>query len=85
MLQTERLGHIVRQVPNAACAPFKAFAAWSVRLEAHLRRPEVQQVRVSLPPVPALPTVHFLSTTPALRCESAGQADIKLASADYNR
>ena len=49
MLQKENLGHFVRQVPGAACAPFKAFAAWSVQLEAHLRRPEVKQVCINLP------------------------------------
>ena len=48
----------MRQVPSAACAPFKAFAAWNMQLEAYLRRPEVKQVRVGLPPVPASPTVH---------------------------
>ena len=53
MLQKESLGHFVRQVPGAARAPFKAFAAWNVRLEAYLRRPEVEQVRVSLPALPA--------------------------------
>ncbi|CAK0736710.1 hypothetical protein CVIRNUC_000790 [Coccomyxa viridis] len=40
----ENLGLFVRQVPSAACAPFKAFAAWSVQLEARMRRRGVGQV-----------------------------------------
>ena len=58
MLQKENLGLFVRQVPSAACAPFKAFAAWSVQLEARMRRRGVGQVRVSLPRLPALLSVH---------------------------
>ena len=45
MLQRENVGHFVRQVPGTASAPFKAFAAGSVQLDRHLRRPEVKQVR----------------------------------------
>ena len=62
MLQKESLGHFVRQVPSAARAPFKAFAAWNVRLDAYLRRPEVEQARVSLPHLPAC-CVHIALRT----------------------
>ena len=59
MLQMESLGQFVRQVPSAACAPIMAFAAWSMQLKAHLRRPEVGQVRIGLPPVPGSSLVHY--------------------------
>lgn len=43
LLQKEKLGHAARQVPGALAAPFKAFAQWSLYLDAQRRKPEVKQ------------------------------------------
>ena len=44
LLQKEKLGHAARQVPGSLAAPFKAFAQWSLYLDAQRRKPEVKQV-----------------------------------------
>lgn len=44
LLQKEKLVHAARQVPSTLAAPFKAFAQWSLYLDAQRRKPEVKQV-----------------------------------------